>query len=379
MVFTVSSRDLLRTLNALSKVILKRNTLPILDNVLVSKRDERFFLTASSVEHTLTMLIDLRPTDKEPFQPFCMNVNAVSAVLAALPEQPITLSVEPDTLRTTCTYQGGEFSIPSFSAADYPLPKEISDPRVVFSLPTDILLTAVKSGVACASNSDLRPTMSAVALDVTNEGVTFFATNGQMLYKYAYLHGVPFLTSGQPDTILVPRNIIGALEAPFHGVETVELRHDGKQLVISSPDVTFSIRDIEGKAPNYNSVIPASSPYHIVLPVRELMASLRRVSLMASDASRLIALRRNELFISICAEDIDFSRSAREELTSPDCTLPEGFAIGFSSADMLTVLSAISTENVRIELTAPERAVIFREDAPNSSLLELLMPLKLDA
>ena len=377
MKYSISSRELRSVLDAVRKVILKRNTLPVLDNALISYRDERFFVTGSSVENTLTMPIDLRPLDKDPFVPFCIDVTNLTAILATLPEQPIELSVNPDTFLTTLKYQGGEFNIPAYDGREYPLAKPITQVAVAFSAPTNILLPAMRSALNVTSEDELRPQMSAVALDVSAEGITFVGTNGKMLYKYEWTHGMPFLTEGQPSIVLFPRTVINAMDAPFSKVEEISVRSDGRQVEVTAGDVSFSIRSVEGRYPNYNSVIPKDNPYHVTLPVKDLMNTIRRVSMVASDNSKLIALRRTDLFLQMTADDVDFSRSAHEELSMDDCTLPEGFAIGLNYPCLLTLLSAISTEKVRIELSAPERPLILKEDANNSTLLELLMPMAL--
>lgn len=378
MKFSISSRELRSALKAVRKVILKRNALPLLDNALISLHDEKYYITGSSVENTLTMPIDLRAVGKETFKPFCIDVTNIIAILATLPEQPIELLVNPDTFLTTLKYQGGEFNIPAYDGQEYPLPKPITNTQIAFSAPSDILLPAMKAAVCLTGDDELRPVLTAVALDVNLEGITFVSTNSKSLYKYVYTHGAPFLSEGAPAIILIPKNIIAALETSLSKAEVVSLRSDGRQVEVVAGDVSFSIRSVDGKYPNYNSVIPKEMPYHVTLPLRDFISSIRRISRMASDASKMVAIRRNSDGLCLTAEDIDYSRSASEQLPMNDCTLPEDFAIGINASALLLTLGAISTENVRIELSAPNKAVILREDAPNSTLLELLMPMQLN-
>ena len=89
------------------------------------------------------------------------------------------------------------------------------------------------------------------------------------------------------------------MDAPFSKVEEISVRSDGRQVEVTAGDVSFSIRSVEGRYPNYNSVIPKDNPYHVTLPVKDLMNTIRRVSMVASDNSKLIALRRTDLFLQI--------------------------------------------------------------------------------
>ena len=224
--------------------------------------------------------------------------------------------------------------------------------------------------------------MSAVALDVQDEGVVFVGSDGHSLYKYSYQHGAPFLT-GSKVVILIPNTIAGQLQAPFAGVETLTIQHDGKHVCLKAGDITFTIRDIEQKYPNYNSVIPKNSPYHATLPVAALAGAVKRVQLMASDASNMVKLSKEGMFLNLSAEDYDFSKTASENLVLAEVdnplTIPDGFAIGFKASSLLMLLGNISTDNVTLQLSEPSRAILVLEDAPNSALVELLMPMQLNA
>lgn len=379
MKFTVQSKELLRVLNALLKVIQKKNSIPILDTVLLDRaEDGRYTLTGSSAENMLVMAIDITPEAGTAFRKVCLNAQQLQAVIATLPEQPVEISVE-DNYATTIRYQGGQFNLMSQDAECYPLPASPAATRCAFSLPTAIFLPSFKSALPCSAHDEMRPQMSTVALDVSNEGVTFVACTTQMLYKYVYTHGIPFLTEGAPDMILIPNTIVSAIEYPFRNDEMVSFSHDGRQLTLSTDDARFIIRDQEGKYPNYNSVIPKENPYHVTLPIRDLTSALKRVSLMASDASQLVAFRKTDDDLTLTGEDIDFGTSAREVLSTADCTLPSGFAIGIRASSILQLLGAISTENVRLEFSDPSRPLLLKEDATNSALIELAMPLLLNA
>ncbi len=383
MKFSVSSRELLRILKATGAVILRKNSLPILADHLFTRDGDKFFITGSSQENSLTMPIGITLDNGSDFQPFCLLAVDIIPLLGALPEQPITVEVDMSNHIAKIIYQSGQVSVPVEDSAEYPRVSDVKEPKTSFDIEANIFFPAVKAANGCtAIDSTLRPQMSAVALDVQDEGVVFVGSDGHSLYKYSYQHGAPFLT-GSKVVILIPNTIAGQLQAPFAGVETLTIQHDGKHVCLKAGDITFTIRDIEQKYPNYNSVIPKNSPYHATLPVAALAGAVKRVQLMASDASNMVKLSKEGMFLNLSAEDYDFSKTASENLVLADVdnplTIPDGFAIGFKASSLLMLLGNISTDNVTLQLSEPSRAILVLEDAPNSALVELLMPMQLNA
>lgn len=383
MKFSVSSRELLRILKATGAVILRKNSLPILADHLFTRDGDKFFITGSSQENSLTMPIGITLDNGSDFQPFCLLAVDIIPLLGALPEQPITVEVDMSNHIAKIIYQSGQVSVPVEDSAEYPRVSDVKEPKTYFDIEANIFFPAVKAANGCtAIDSTLRPQMSAVALDVQDEGVVFVGSDGHSLYKYSYQHGAPFLT-GSKVVILIPNTIAGQLQAPFAGVETLTIQHDGKHVCLKAGDITFTIRDIEQKYPNYNSVIPKNSPYHATLPVAALAGAVKRVQLMASDASNMVKLSKEGMFLNLSAEDYDFSKTASENLVLAEVdnplTIPDGFAIGFKASSLLMLLGNISTDNVTLQLSEPSRAILVLEDAPNSALVELLMPMQLNA
>lgn len=383
MKFSVSSRELLRILKATGAVILRKNSLPILADHLFTRDGDKFFITGSSQENSLTMPIGITLDNGSDFQPFCLLAVDIIPLLGALSEQPITVEVDMSNHIAKIIYQSGQVSVPVEDSAEYPRVSDVKEPKTSFDIEANIFFPAVKAANGCtAIDSTLRPQMSAVALDVQDEGVVFVGSDGHSLYKYSYQHGAPFLT-GSKVVILIPNTIAGQLQAPFAGVETLTIQHDGKHVCLKAGDITFTIRDIEQKYPNYNSVIPKNSPYHATLPVAALAGAVKRVQLMASDASNMVKLSKEGMFLNLSAEDYDFSKTASENLVLAEVdnplTIPDGFVIGFKASSLLMLLGNISTDNVTLQLSEPSRAILVLEDAPNSALVELLMPMQLNA
>jgi DNA polymerase-3 subunit beta len=135
---------------------------------------------------------------------------------------------------------------------------------------------------------------------------------------------------------------------------------------------------IEGRYPNYNSVIPTGNPNKLVVDRLSLLGAMKRVSVFSSQSSSLIKLSIEEGKVTLSAQDIDYSTSAEETVVCDFAGSP--LNIGFKSTFLVEILSNISAENVQIELSDPSRAgiVIPVEQKENNDLLMLLMPMMLN-
>ena len=137
-------------------------------------------------------------------------------------------------------------------------------------------------------------------------------------------------------------------------------------------------RLIEGRYPNYNSVIPQNNPHRAIIDRGMFISALRRVSVFSSQSSSLIKLSLSENQMKISAQDIDFSTSAEETIVCQYGGNP--MSIGFKSSFLIDILNNISAQNIIIELADPSRAgvIVPEEQEENEDLLMLLMPMMLN-
>ncbi|MPN52029.1 Beta sliding clamp [bioreactor metagenome] len=137
-------------------------------------------------------------------------------------------------------------------------------------------------------------------------------------------------------------------------------------------------RFVEGRYPNYNSVIPQNNPNIFVLDRLTLLNALKRVAVFSNPASNLVKFQLSEDKIVVTAQDIDFLTTAEETIP---CTY-EGnvMNIGFKASFLIDILDNIPSSDVRIELSDPSRAglILPVEKEENEDMLTLLMPMMLN-
>lgn len=388
MKYSVNSKSFGKTLSAVAKIINKRNSLPVMTYALLSQNDEKYYLTGTNGEHYLTIRVDdFVVVEESNFTPVCLDVQRILQLLSALPEQPVELTIAPDTMRLNIKYQGGHFEFPCVDAAPYPVVPDVKTENVKFEIPADVFLASVKEAALSVSASELRPVMCCVAMDVRQDGVVFVGTDGHTLYKNTYTHGVPFCQSTAPnlkdgDREAMPLLHFGAiapLSTVFSDKDMVSVAFDGQKTLLESDGVRYVIRNVDGRYPNYNSVIPKESNYHIIINRGLLEGALKRVALMASESSCLVVLQKNGMFLALNAKDLDFAQVGNEELQSEECTVPDGFKIGFNYKNLLKMIGCVATDNIRIELSDATRAVLLKEEDPNSTTECIVMPMVIES
>ena len=137
-------------------------------------------------------------------------------------------------------------------------------------------------------------------------------------------------------------------------------------------------RFVEGRYPNYNSVIPQNNPNQFILDRLALLNALKRVAVFSNPASSLVKFQLSEDKIIVSTQDIDFLTAAEEMIP---CTY-EGnvMNIGFKAAFLIDILNNIPSSDVRIELSDPSRAglILPVEKEENEDMLTLLMPMMLN-
>jgi len=375
MKFTIQTDVFQHSLSAVLKIIQKKNINPIFECVLLRKADsEAYTLTGSTGEHQLTVGVSLNLIEGE-FRGVCLPSRMLMQAFGNLGKQAVIVYVSDDCRKTTVEYLNGKFDIPTFPADEYPLLPFAGQETVAYDIETSVLLPALRSAaINCNVADTLRPVMSAVALDSMQDGVTVVGTSGVCLYMSSHTPGVPFLTAGSPAVLLLPGNLAAVVDTAFREKEKVHVASNGMSIRFTSQDTDFIVRMIEGKYPNYKSVIPSNQPYHITVSVQALASAIKRIALFSNDTS-LVVLSCRDGQVNVFAQNADYAAKGSENIDTVENTLPDAFRIGVNSQTLLRQLGCIGTDNVRISFENENKPILLREDDANSPLLLLMMPM----
>lgn len=371
MKFIVSSTALSSHLQAISRVINSKNSLPILDCFLFSVEDHTLTITVSDSETTMVTTIEVNDADTNGKT--AISAKTLLDALKELPEQPLTFVVEGQNI--TIEYMNGKYALMGQNPDEFPQANAVSDNAVNVELNAEVLLVGINRALFATADDELRPVMNGIYFDITTEDITFVASDGHKLVRNKTLeaHGNERAAFILPKK---PANLVKNLLAKNDSV--VSIAFDERNATFQMGDYTMVCRLIEGRYPNYNSVIPQGNPHKATLDRQLFIGALKRVSIFSSQASSLIKLRLNNNQIIISAQDIDFSTSAEETFTCQYAGAP--MSIGFKSSFLIDILGNISSQEVILELADPSRAGVLVpvEQEEKTDLLMLLMPMMLN-
>lgn len=375
MKFIISSSSLLKSLQKISGVLSTSSTLPILEDYLFDLNDDALKITASDLETTISVV--LKPDKTEDPGVVAIPAKMLLDIMKTLPELPVTISVNLETLSVELFAGEGKYKLVGHRSDEFPQVPTLEDTSTM-QLNSSLLVNAFNKTLFATGNDELRPVMSGVLCEITEERITFVATDAHKLVRYRRADAAP----GTNASFILPKKPLNHLKTimPDDKELSVKLEYNDTNAVLEFDDITLICRLIEGKYPNYDAVIPAQNPFKLTVDRGLLLNALRRVAIFGSKSTHQVRFKISGKELVLTAEDIDFASEAKERLT---CSYEgDDIEIGFNSRFLQDMLSTLETDNIAIEMSAPNRAGILipeKDEKDPEDILMLIMPVMLSS
>ena len=375
MKFIISSSTLLKSLQKISGVLSSSSTLPILEDYLFDLNDEKLKITASDLETTIS--VELTPDKTENPGIIAMPAKILLDIMKTLPELPVTISVDLETLSIELFAGEGKYKLVGHRSDEFPQVPSLENTSTL-QLNASMLVNAFNKTLFATGNDELRPVMSGVLCEITEDRITFVATDAHKLVRYRRGDIKP----GTNASFILPKKPLNHLKTimPDDEEVNVKLEYNDTNAVMEFEDITLICRLIEGKYPNYEAVIPTQNPFKLSADRSILLNALRRVAIFGSKSTHQVRFKISGKELVLTAEDIDFASEAKERLT---CSYEgDDIEIGFNSRFLQEMLNTLESNNVIIEMSAPNRAGILlpeKEEEDAEDILMLIMPVMLSA
>ncbi len=371
--FIVSSSLLLKQLQAISGALSTNSTLPILDNFLFELTNSQIRISASDLETTMTTRISVDLAEGEGS--IAIPAKILLDTLKTLSDVPVTIDVDENTFGIKLTAGEGKYKLAGQDGEDFPRPAEL-EITSRFKIESDVLYRAINKTLFATSNDDMRPVMTGVFCNITPDGVTFVATDAHKLVRYQRSDvtietEAGFILPKKPLNLL--KHVLGLAD------ETVTIEFGDKNARVSFQNLVLICRMVEGKFPNYSAVIPLDNPNKMVVDRLQFLNSLRRVSIFSNKTTYEVKLEIAGRELTLSAEDLEYNNEAKERL---ECDYAgEDMIIGFNSKFLVEMLQNLETDQIRLEMSEPNRAGLItpvESTIEEENILMLVMPVMLN-
>ncbi|MBQ2225240.1 MAG: DNA polymerase III subunit beta [Prevotella sp.] len=373
MKFTLSSGALNSRLQSLAKVINSKNSLPILDSFLFEVANNSLKITASDSENIMQTTIALDQCEGDGV--FAVPSRTILDAVKELSEQPLTFDIDVNALTIKILYQNGIYNFTAQNADEYPRTTAVPDGATLLTIDSSTLADNISRSLFATAQDELRPVMNGIYFDLSADCLAIVASDGHKLVRNQNFS----INSDTPASFILPKKQATLLKNTLSkdGGDVI-IKFDDRTAEINFSDTVLTCRLIEGKYPNYNSVIPQNNPNKMVIDRKALISALRRVLPFSSESSQLVRLSLTAGKLELSAEDIDFATSAKEQIVC-DYT-GNAMSIGFKGGSLQEIINNIDSNEIEMQLADPSRAgiVVPAEQPENENVLMLLMPMLLN-
>ncbi|MES2986491.1 MAG: DNA polymerase III subunit beta [Pseudomonadota bacterium] len=366
---TIERATLLRGLSHVQSVVERRNTIPILSNVLIEAQ-------ASGALRLMATDLDLQIDETIPAavdQPGATTISAHTLfdIVRKLPEgSQVELSAAEG--RITVNAGRAKFTLATLPRDDFPMIAEGELPTT-FELPAETLKQIIDKTRFAISTEETRYYLNGIFIHVTDESTPMLraaATDGHRLARVTV--ACPDGAEKMPD-VIIPRKCVAELRKLLDEVDgSVGVSLSGSKIRFDMGQAILTSKLIDGTFPDYSRVIPTGNDKILKIDPKSLMEGVDRVSTIATEKTRAVkmALDRDKVILSVTSPE---NGAAAEEV--PGEYVAAGFEIGFNSRYLMDILAQIEGDLVEVHLADAAAPTLIRENDASPALY-VLMPMR---
>ena len=339
MKLSIQRETLLHPLQVVSSVVERRQTLPVLSNVLVNCRNNKLTLTGTDleVEMIAKASLDQEADEGETTLP----ARKILDICRALPEEAM-ISLTTDGDKAIIRSGRSRFTLSCLPASDFPNIEPIDSP-FEFSISQSALKDLIEQTQFSMAQQDVRYYLNGLMLEIANNSLKAVATDGHRLAISEVPTDIEIADTRQ---IIIPRKGVTELARLLEDTERqVHVQVGQNHIKVDFPDISFTSKLIDGKFPNYQQVIPASPTKILSCDRQALYQAFARASVLSNEKYRGMRLQLSDNLLKATVHNPE-QEEAEEELEVSYSG--EEFEIGFNVAYFIDALAAIKSDDVEV-------------------------------
>ena len=366
MKFSAERESLLAALQSVMGVVERRQTMPILGNLLLVADNGRLSVTATDLEVELVASAEIKSSADGRIT---VPGRKLLDICRSLPEG-VSMALAQDGERVTVKAGRSRFVLATLPGADFPVIEELQQPQHLTLAQVDLRRLLEKTHFSMAQQ-DVRYYLNGLLLDLREDSLRCVATDG---HRLALCEADVPAGAKSRKQIIVPRKGVMELQRLLEGGErAVELEVGRNHLRLRLEDVTFTSKLIDGRFPDYDAVIPIGADKEVVVERDVLRAALQRAAILSNDKYRGVKLEFSPGQVRIVAHNPE-QEEAQEDIEA--ATQVDGLSIGFNVTYLMEALTALREERVMLTLRDANSSALLRE-LSNDKARHVVMPLRL--
>jgi DNA polymerase-3 subunit beta len=371
MKFEVQKRDLFSLLLKTQNIVEKRNTMPVLVNVLLELQNNQLKIFATDLEVSLTDEIPVRMINAGRV---AVNAKNLFEIVKELADGPLVIT-KRDNNWLEIVQNKSVFNIVGMSADEYPVFPTYSTQDFI-KIPASTLADMIEKTIYSVSTDETRYHLNGVYFQKVNDGgklnYRMVATDGHRLSLVERV--AQSGKSSAAEGVIIPRKGLQEIRKLVESMGgDFEMAIEGSQLVIRNGSTVLMVRLIEGRYPNYQQLIPQNLKRSFSVRREDLLSSLKRVSLLSNQKSKGVTLALSKGRMEITSNNPELG-DAKEELEVNYAG--DDLRIGFNARYILDVLNSFEGDEVAIELNDQLSPSLLRP-ADDSSYTCVVMPMRI--
>lgn len=364
--FTIPREALLRPLQVVSGVVEKRQTLPVLSNVLVNVEPDRLTLTGTDLEVELTANVAI---DAAEGGEVTLPARKFMDICRALPEGA-QIAVTVDGEKAQIRSGKSRFTLATLPAAEFPATEAVAG-AFEFEIAQGELRRLIEKTQFCMANQDVRYYLNGLLLEIRAGSLRTVATDG---HRLALSDLAAEQTGTEQRQLIVPRKGVLELFRLLADSETpCRIQMNSNHIKVDLGDVGFTSKLVDGRFPDYERVVPQGGDKVVQADRESLRQALARTAILSNEKYRGIRIQLSEGLLRAVVNNPE-QEEAEEEL---EVEYRGGeFEIGFNVAYLLDAINAVEEEEVEIVLSDPNSSCLIR-GVGNDESRYVVMPMRL--
>jgi DNA polymerase III subunit beta len=367
MEIVVRKSDLLKELQLVQGIVERKNSIPILSNVLVEALGNEIRIAATDLDVSLRCGCPAQVAQKGALT---LQAKKLYEIVRALPESDVHLKQLADAW-ASIECERTSFKMAGLPREDFPSLPE-SKPGKGIEIPADVLRELIARTAFAITAEDARYYLAGALLVFEKDALAMVATDG---HRLAYAHRKAALKGADAQRVLVPRKAISELLRLIEGEETATFQQVESHLVFTAGGRTLASKTIEGNFPAFEKVVAIKGDKSLSLEREALTTALRRVSLLSSERSRAVKLLLSSGKLELLASSPDLGE-AKESL--PVDYKGSALEVGFNAQYLLDFLAAAGTDKIELELKDSESQGLLKPEGKDGiDYRYVVMPMRL--